>query len=141
MKNWIVLGLGCVATVAFASMELKNIPEPLNQSLRLHGTKSATMEAGLLRVVMRQPTLTELTYYNFIYHGICAEQWRTPEKFAQIGLKRVEVLDAAGVAGFAFDGDATTCADMGQMGKNFRTFVDRYTAKCEAGRCGTASKK
>lgn len=140
MKKWIALGFVWVATAALAGTTLKNVPEPLNHSLGSHGTKSAAMDGGTLRVVLNKPVLTELTYYTFIYHAICAEQWRAPEPFAKMGLKRVEVLDAAGAAGFAFDGDAATCADMGQMGKNFRTFISQRTAQCAAGRCASAAK-
>lgn len=140
VKNWIALGLGCLAMATVTAADIKNVPEPLIKSLRSHGTKSAAMDAGVLRVVLDKPALTELTYYTFIYHSICAEQWRAPEPFAKMGLKRVEVLDATGATGFAFDGNAATCADMGQMGKNFRTFISQRTAKCEAGRCGSVSK-
>lgn len=132
--------MGCLAMVAYADTDLKNVPEPLNPSLRSHGTRSAAMDGGVLRVRLDKPVLTELGYFTFIYHGICAEQWRNPEKFARMGLTRVEVLDAAGAAGFAFSGDAATCADMGQMGKNFRTFISQRTTPCEAGRCGTIPK-
>jgi hypothetical protein len=140
VKNWITWGMGCLAMVAYAGTELKNVPEPLRKSLGSHGTKSATMEGGTLRVVLDKAALTELTYYTFIYHNICADQWRAPEPFAKMGLKRVEVLDAASAAGFAFDGDAATCADMGQMGKNYRTFISQRTTPCTAGRCGAALK-
>lgn len=135
MKNWIALGLGCIAMVSFAGTELKNVPEPLNKSLHLHGTKSAAMEGGVLRVLLNKPILTELTYFTFIYHGVCADQWRYPEEFAKMGLQRVEVLDAAGAAGFAFDGNTATCADMGQMGKSFGSYISQRSTKCEAGRC------
>lgn len=141
VKNWIALGWGCMAMVAIAGTELKNVPEPLNKSLVSHGIQSAAMDGSVLRVVLNKPVLTELTYFTFIYHGICAEQWRSPQTFAKMGLRRVEVLDAAGAAGFAFDGDSATCADMGQMGKNFRTFIGERTTKCEAGRCASSAKK
>lgn len=140
VKNWITLGMGCLVMVAFAGTELKNVPEPLGKSLGSHGTKSAAMEGGTLRVVLDKATLTELTYFTFIYHSICAEQWRSPGPFAKMGLKRVEVLNAAGTDGFAFDGDAATCADMGQMGRNFRTFISQYTTPCTSGRCGAILK-
>lgn len=140
MKNWIALGLGCLAMATVGAAELKNVPEPLNKALHSHGTKSAAMNEGTLRVVLDKPALTELTYYTFIYHSICAEQWRAPEPFAKMGLKRVEVLDAAGAAGFAFDGDAATCAAMGQMGMNYRTFISQRTTPCAAGRCGAVAK-
>ena len=132
--------MGCLAMVAYAGTELKNVPEPLRKSLGSHGTKSAAMEGGTLRVVLDKAALTELTYYTFIYHNICADQWRAPEPFAKMGLKRVEVLDAASAAGFAFDGDAATCADMGQMGKNFRVAISQRTTPCAAGRCGAVPK-
>lgn len=140
MKKWIAMGLGWMAMAAWAGTELHNVPEPLNHSLRSEGTKSASMEGGVLRVILNKPALSELAFFSFIYHDICAEQWRKPESFAKMGLKRVEVLDAAGVAGFAFDGDTATCADMGQMGKNFRTFIGQRTSKCEAGRCSSIPK-
>lgn len=137
VKKWIAWGLGCMAVAAFAGAELSKVPAPLNQSLASHSTKSAAMDGGVLRVVLNKPALTELAFFTFIYHDICAQQWRQPESFAKMGLKRVEVLNAAGADGFAFDGDAAVCADMGQMGKNYRTFIGQRTAKCEAGRCGS----
>ena len=140
VKNWITLGMGCLAMVAYAGTELTNVPEPLRQSLGAHGTKSAAMDGGVLRVVLNKPTLSELAFFTFIYHDVCAEQWRKPEPFAKMGLKRVEVLNAAGTDGFAFDGDAATCADMGQMGKNFRAAISQRTTPCAAGRCGAVPK-
>ncbi len=126
--------------VAYAGTELKKVPEPLGKTLGSHGTKSAAMEGGTLRVVLDKAALTELTYFTFIYHSICAEQWRSPETFAKMGLKRVEVLNAGGTDGFAFDGDAATCAAMGQMGMNYRTFISQRTTPCAAGRCGAVAK-
>lgn len=141
MKNWLVWACACFASVAFAGPVLTNIPEALNHSLRSEGTKSAVMDAGVLRVVLNKPELSELAFFTFIFHDICAEQWRKPELFAKTGLKRVEALDAGGATGFAFEGDAATCAEMGQMGKNFRTFIAQRTTPCEAGRCGPSVKK
>lgn len=141
MKNGIAWICGCFASVVFAGPVLTNVSEPLSHSLRSDATKSAVMDAGVLRVILNKPTVSELVFYTFIYHDICAEQWRKPEQFAKAGLKRVEVLDAGGATGFAFDGDAATCAEMGQMGKNFRTFIGQRTTQCEGGRCGQVAKK
>lgn len=135
MKNLLATAWAFVAMGAVAGVDLKNIPEALQKPLAMHSVKSASMDGGVLRVALDKPVLTELTYSTFIYHGICAEQWRNPAKFAKAGVTRVEVLDAAGAAGFAFDGDAATCADMGQLGKSFGTFIGQRTSKCEAGRC------
>lgn len=135
MRKIVALLLGCSFAVAWAGTDFKNVPEPLQKTLGMHGVKNAAMEAGVLRVALHKTALTELTYSTFVYHGICADQWRNPEKFAKFGITRVEVLDAAGADGFAFDGDAATCADMGQMGKKFSSFIGERTSKCTAGVC------
>lgn len=140
MRKMVVWMLCCSAVLAWAGTDFKNVPALLEKSLGMHSVKNAAMEAGVLRVALHKTTLTELTYSTFIYHGICAEQWRSPEKFAKYGITRVEVLDAAGAAGFAFDGDAATCADMGQMGKNFGTFIGQRTSKCAAGQCAAGKR-
>ena len=84
---------------------------------------------------IRDSLVSELVYSTFVYYNICAVQWNHPEQFAQIALKRVELLDAAGAQGFAFDARGDVCVQMGKMGKNFRTFIAQYTVKCDAGTC------
>lgn len=127
--------LGSAAAWSLAAAPLPNVPEPLNKSLTSHGVKSAAWDKGVLRVQLDKPAVSELVYSTFIYHGICAEQWRSTAAFNKMGLTRVEVLDAAGTQGYAFDGDAAVCAEMGNLGKKFGVFIGERTSKCEAGRC------
>jgi hypothetical protein len=89
----------------------------------------------VLRLQMDKPEITELVYSTFIYHGICAEQWRSPERFTGVQLNRVVLLNAPGSQGFAFDVRGDVCVQMGELGKNFRAFIGQYTVKCDAGTC------
>lgn len=136
MNKWIAsLLLLLATTTVHAGVELKNIPDLLQTSLRNNSVKAAIMDGTVLRVELDKPTVSELVYSSFIVHAICAEQWRKPEKFSKLDLTRVEVLDAAGTQGFAFDGNAAACAEMGGLGVNFGVFIGKRTVKCDAGTC------
>ena len=135
MKKLLALLIGAASTLAIAAPEFKNVPAPLQKSLGHHGLKTAQLDNGVLRLQMDKPEITELVYSTFIYHGICAEQWRSPERFTGVQLNRVVLLNATGAQGFAFDLRGDVCVQMGELGKNFRTFIGQYTVKCDAGTC------
>ena len=135
MKKWLALLIGVASSLAFAGTEFKNVPETLQKSLQGNSLKTAQLDNGVLRLQMDKPLVSELVYSTFVYYNICAVQWNHPEQFAQIALKRVELIDAAGAQGFAFDARGDVCVQMGKMGKNFRTFIAQYSVKCDAGTC------
>lgn len=136
MKTAILsMALACTALGASAATPFAGVPEPLGSSLGMHQVKAASWNNGVLRVQLEKKEVSELVYYTFVYHGVCAEQWHKPAAFNKMGLVRAEVLDAAGAKGFAFDGDAAVCADMGNMGKKFGNFIGERTTRCEAGQC------
>lgn len=136
MKKWLVLCASAACTLAFAETQFTNVPEPMHKPLNNHGLKSAQLDSkGLLRVQMNKPVLSKLAYANFIFNGICAEQWRNPQRFATLALTRVEVLDAAAAEGFAFDATGDVCVQMGKMGKNFSALIAEHTVSCKAGVC------
>ena len=64
-----------------------------------------------------------MVYASFVFHSICREQWIQPATILQYGLQRVEMLNADASQGFAFDARGDVCEQMGQLGKNFRTFI------------------
>jgi len=127
--------LACATAGASAATSFAGVPVPLGSFLGMHQVKEASWKNGVLRVQLQKAEVSELVYYTFIYHGVCSEQWHKPEAFNKMGLARVEVLDAAGAKGFAFDGDAAVCAEMGSMGKKFGDFIGGRSSRCEAGAC------
>lgn len=135
MKKLLALLIAAASTVAIAAPEFTNVPAPLQKSLSHHGLKTAQLDQGVLRVSMAKPEISELVYSTFVYHGICAEQWRSPERFTGVTLNRVEVFNADGTQGFAFDARGEVCVQMGQMGQNYRTLIAKHTTKCAAGAC------
>lgn len=135
MKTLLALLIATTSTLAAAAPEFTNVPAPLQKSLSHHGLKSAQLDQGVLRLQMDKPEISELVYATFIYHGICAEQWRSPERFTGVALNRVELLNTTRTQGFAFDARGDVCVQMGQLGKNFRSFIDQHTVKCTAGAC------
>jgi hypothetical protein len=135
MKKLFAL-LACTAcTLAAADTALTNVPPTLQKALHGSAIQSARLDAGVLRLQMDKPQVTELVYATFVFHNICAQQWRHPEQFAGYGLTRVELLNAGATQGFAFDARGDVCAEMGQMGKNFRSFIAQRTVSCDAGTC------
>lgn len=135
MKKWLALLICAASTLAFAGVEFKNVPETWHKSLSNHSLKTAQLDKGVLRLQMNKPAVTELVYSGFIYNGICAEQWRNPERFATLALTRVELLDNSGAQGFAFDARGNICEEMGQMGKNYKTMIGERSVACNAGVC------
>lgn len=135
MKKLLALLIGAASTLAIAAPEFKSVPAPLQKSLSHHGLQTAQLDNGVLRLQMDKPEITELVYSTFIYHGFCAEQWRSPDRFTGVQINRVVLLNATGAQGYAFDVRGNVCAQMGELGKNFRTLIGQYTVKCEAGAC------
>ena len=136
MKKLLALLIGAASTLAIAAApEFKNVPAPLQKSLAHHGLKTAQLDNGVLRLQMDKPEVSELVYSTFIYHGFCAEQWRSPERFAGVPLNRVELLNTNSTQGYAFEVRGDVCVQMGQMGKNYRTLISQHTVKCEGGTC------
>ena len=135
MKRLLALLCGAASTLALAAPEFSNVPAPLQKSLAHHGLKTAQLDNSVLRLRMDKPEVTELVYATFIYHGFCAEQWRSPERFAGVPLSRVELLNTNSTQGYAFEVRGDVCVQMGQMGKNYRTLISQHTVKCEGGTC------
>ncbi|MDD2712122.1 MAG: hypothetical protein PHU77_04310 [Simplicispira sp.] len=135
MKRLLVLLIGAASALACTAMEFKNVPAPMHKPLSNHGLKAAQLDNGVLRLQMDKPVVTELMYSSFIFNGICAEQWRNPERFATLALTRVELLDASAGQGFAFDARGDVCVQMGEMGKNFKAFIAERTVACTGGVC------
>lgn len=129
------LMMAAACPLALANTDFKNVPPPLQKALHGNALKSAHMEDGVLRLHTSKPEVSELVYATFVFHNICGEQWMNPQQFVQFGLKRVELLNADGSQGFAFDARGDVCEQMGQLGKNFRSFIGQYTVKCTAGAC------
>lgn len=127
--------LGLAAGVCAAGTAFTQVEPTLQQALAHSQLESAQMKEGNLRVVLNKADLTELSYATFIFHDICAHQWRQPAVFAQWKIARVEVLARGAQQGYAFDARGSACADMGELGKNFRSFIMQRSKTCSAGVC------
>lgn len=135
MKYLVALLALATSTLTLADTGFKNVPPLLHKSLKSGGVTTAQFEGGVLRAQVNKPELSEAVYDTFIFHNICARQWHEPQQFAGLGLNRVELLNATGTQGFAFDARGEVCAEMGKLGKNFRSFIAQYTVACTAGSC------
>ena len=134
--KYLVALLACAAsTLALADTEFKNVPPLLHKSIQHGGVTAAQFDGGVLRAQLNKPEVSELVYDTFIFHHICAKQWYEPQQFASLGLARVELLNAKGDQGFAFDARGEVCAEMGKLGKNFRSFIGQHSVACTAGGC------
>lgn len=138
MKTLSALLLAAAPALALAQPQFTNVPEGLHKPLLGNGLKSAQMHQGVLRLQVDKPQLSELVYSSFIFHSICAGQWRNPQQFASYGLARVEMLNASGAEGYAFDARGEVCAQMGRMGQNYRQLIAQHTTPCQAGACAAA---
>ncbi len=97
MKKLLPLLLAGACTLTLAEPAFQNVPEVLHKPLLGNGLTAARMQQGVLQLQMGKPEVTELVYATFVFHSICAPQWRQPQAFAQAGLARVELLNAAGI--------------------------------------------
>lgn len=140
MKKLIACLLAGVCTAAVAGLEFKNIPENLQKPLQGNALTQAQMdEQGVLRLHMGKPVISELEYTNFIFQGLCAEQWRNPQRFASWAITKVELLNEQGQQGYAFDARGDVCEELGhsgQAGQNYRKKITERTVTCQQGRCG-----
>ena len=135
MKKLLPLLLAGACTLTLAEPAFQNVPEVLHKPLLGNGLTAARMQQGVLQLQLGKPEVTELVYNTFVFHNICAQQWHDPAQFARLGLTRVELFNAAGTQGFAFDARGDVCEEMGKLGKNFRTFIGKYTQACSASTC------
>lgn len=136
LKKWFALCACATATLAWAGVQFTNVPQAMHKPLGNHSLKAAQLDGqGVLRVQMDKPMVSELVYATFIYNGICAEQWRHPERFATLALAQVQVFDATAAQGFAFDARGDICVRMGRMGQNFHALIAERTVACSAGAC------
>ena len=134
--KYIVALLACAAsTLALADSEFKNVPPLLHKSIQHGGVTAAQFDGGVLRAQLNKAEVTELVYQTFVFHNICAREWYEPQQFASLGLARVELLNAKGDQGFAFDARGEVCAETGKLGKNFGTFIGQYSVACTGGSC------
>ncbi|MCE1249162.1 MAG: hypothetical protein LWW82_00335 [Comamonadaceae bacterium] len=136
MKPLLALLLAAASTLALAEPNMDQVPNVLRKPLLGNGLQAAQMnDKGVLRLQMGKPQVSELVYSSFIFHSICAEQWRHPKEFAQAGLTRVELLNADSSQGFAFDASGDVCERMGQMGQKYRELIGPRTSACSAKSC------
>ena len=135
MKPLLALLLAACSHWAVAGPDYQNVPPGLQKALHGNGIKSAQMGQGVLRLQVNKPEVSELVYATFVFHSICGDQWRHPAQFADYGLKRVEMLNADASQGFAFDARGDVCVQMGQLGKNYRSFIGQYSAVCTSAGC------
>lgn len=127
--------LAVASTLALAEPALDSVPEVLRKPLLGNGLKTAQMQQGVLRLQMDKREVSELTYSSFIFHSICAQQWRSPEAFAKVALARVELFNADASQGRAFDARGDVCERMGKMGQNYRSLITQNTVACTANAC------
>ncbi|MFP5465941.1 MAG: hypothetical protein ACLGG8_00215 [Gammaproteobacteria bacterium] len=131
----LALLMAALAPLAHANTEFTNVPAQLQKALHGNSLKTAQLDKGVLRLQTTRPEVSELVYATFIFHNICGEQWMNPQQFKDFGLQRVELVNAGGSQGFAFDARGDVCEEMGKLGKNFRSFIAQYTVKCQTGGC------
>lgn len=127
--------LASTSTLAVAEPNFESVPQVLHKSLLGNSLKTAQMHQGVLRLHMDKPQVSELTYSSFIFHSICAEQWRHPKEFAQMALTRVELFNTDASQGHAFDARGDVCERMGKMGQNYRNIITQNTMACAANAC------
>ncbi|SDM48044.1 hypothetical protein SAMN05428957_106181 [Oryzisolibacter propanilivorax] len=112
-----------------------DVPPSLQKALQGHGLRSAQLDGGTLRLVSGKPQVSELAFASFVFHGICAHQWRQPAEFARWQLARVQLLDASGQQGYAFDARGDVCQRLGERAQNYHALIQRHTQACAAGAC------
>lgn len=135
MKKPLALLLAACAMAAAAEPQFNDVPASMQKVLQGNGLTGARLERGVLHLASGRREVSELTFASFIFHTICAQQWRHPEEFARWQLARVQLLDASGQQGFAFDARGDICQRMGQMGQNYRSVIAERTAACSGGQC------
>ena len=136
MKKPIALLLAaCAAAASAAEPRFTDVPASMQKVLQGNSLASAQLQQGQLLLVSSKSQVSELTFASFVFHTICAQQWRHPEEFARWQLTRVQLLEAGGQQGFAFDARGDVCERMGRMGQNYRSVIAKRTVACSGGQC------
>jgi hypothetical protein len=122
--------------VAF-NAQAGELPPALQKSLKPYSISSAAIERGALRIAMNRPTVTRAMYSSVVLMGACSPLWNDARKaWGSASISRVEVRNAAGAQGFAFQGGRKECVELGQVSggdAEVRKYVDARTWVCVAG--------
>jgi len=123
--------------LAATSAQATPLPPDLQKSLKPYTIKDASLQAGVLRIVMDRPIATWAMYYNMVTWGACAPLWEGKAKAWGGGnIERVEVRNAVGAQGFAFFGGRKECAELGGLkgGESAaKKYIEARTLVCVAG--------
>jgi hypothetical protein len=132
MRPTIIAAL-CCAFNAHAG----ELPPALQKSLKPYSISSAEIEHGALRITMNRPTVTRAMYSSVVLMGACSPLWSDARKaWGSVTISSIEVRNAAGAQGFAFQGGRKECDELGQVSggdAEVRKYVDARTWVCVAG--------
>lgn len=113
------------------------LPQDLQKSLKPYAIKDASLQTGVLKVVMDRPVVTWTMYYNIVTWAACAPLWESKAKAWGGGdIKRIEVRNGTAAQGFAFVGGRKECAELGSMKGGeaaAKTYIEAKTLVCVAG--------
>lgn len=114
----------------------ESISRNVQDSLKQYRVAQATLDAGVLRIVMRDSLITPTVYETVAQFGVCNEAARDAAQFKTMRLARVEVLNSVEGQGFAFEANEGACEKLVQLpAPAAKAFFDARTVRCEAGVC------
>ncbi|WP_216857591.1 hypothetical protein [Burkholderia sp. S171] len=112
------------------------VPPALQKSLAPYSIKDATIEGGALKITVNRSTVTRAIYSNIVTMGACSPLWGDQKKaWGSASISRVEVRNAIGAQGFAFQGGRKECHELGQASgvEASKQYLAAHTLVCIAG--------
>lgn len=134
MKLKLLLSMTLLGGLVHSAPVYKNVPNELHKAIEIFAVERAELKDGALRVVYQKSLVTEMMYSSFL-QGMCNEWWLRPAALSKLKLSKIEVLNAIGAQGFAYEGGLSTCTELGNLKGDTAAFIAARTVRCEAGVC------
>jgi hypothetical protein len=113
------------------------VPPNLQKWLKPYAIKETTIEGGALKITMNRPIVTREIFYSVVLRGVCMPlQFDEKKGWGAAQISRVEVRNAIGAQGFAFQGGRKECHELSQVSGDrepSQKYVDAHTWVCVAG--------
>ncbi|MFM0181748.1 hypothetical protein PQR52_24995 [Paraburkholderia aspalathi] len=129
---WIAAALYCGVLNANAA----ELPASLQKSLAPYSISEVLIEGGVLKVTMKRSTVTRTMFYSIVSRGACSPLWDNGKAWGAAKINRIEVRNAIGAQGFAFQGGRKECHELGNISEGdsaSKQYVDARTWVCVAG--------
>lgn len=113
----------------------RDVPADLAKQFKPFSPIKATVDDGVLRVVLPKQIVRSKHLFSGVYLAYCSPTWDSKKAWGGRDFKRVEVVNSANTQGFAIAANKADCVKAGRMkdAQEERDFLKELTWVCVAG--------